>query len=132
MRKFHLIMPIQALLCVVASLALSYPSDVAADAANISAAEAIHFVGQVVTVCGHVASVKYASDTKGQPTFLNLDKPYPNHVFTAVIWGKNRAAFSYAPESLAGRRICVSGTVQLYRERAEIAVSGPEQVKTAN
>jgi hypothetical protein len=132
MRKFHLIVPLKALLCLVASIALSYSSDVLADATNISAADAIHFVGQVVTVCGNVASAKYASDTKGQPTFLNLDKPYPKHVFTAVIWGKDRSAFSYAPESLAGRRICVSGTVQVYREKAEIAVSGPDQVKMAN
>jgi hypothetical protein len=88
MRKFHLIAPVRALLFVVASIALSYSSDILADATNISPADAIHFVGQVVTVCGHVASARYASDSKGQPTFLNLDKPYPNHVFTAVNWGQ--------------------------------------------
>ena len=65
-----------------------------------------------------------------QPTFLNLDEPYPNHVFTAVIWGRDRAAFPYAPESLADRRICVTGTIQVYRGKAEIMVSGPNQIKT--
>src|SRR5579862_7834703 len=93
MRNFYLMTRIQALIGLLALAALSSPSRVLADAANISAVDAIHFVGQVATVCGLVASAKYASETKGQPTFLNLDKPYPNHVFTAVIWGKNRGAF---------------------------------------
>jgi hypothetical protein len=130
MCKFDLMMRVRALSCVLALMALSHPPGVEADAANISAADAIHFVGQVATVCGRVASTKYASDANGQPTFLNLDKPFPNHVFSAVIWGKDRSVFPYAPESLAGRRICVSGTVQLYREKAEIVVSAPDQVKT--
>jgi hypothetical protein len=132
MRKFVLVMRLRALTCMVALVAFSSSSSVTADAANISAADAIHFVGQVATVCGRVASAKYASDANGKPTFLNLDKPFPNHVFTAVIWGKDRGAFRYAPESLAGRHICVSGTVQLYREKAEIVVSAPDQLKTAN
>jgi hypothetical protein len=131
MCKFDLMARLRALSCILALMVLS-PSRVEADAANISASDAIHFVGQTATVCGRVASAKYAADANGQPTFLNLDKPYPSHVFTAVIWGKDRSAFPYAPESLAGRHICVSGTVQLYREKAEIVVSAPDQVKTAS
>ena len=132
MCKGFLVMRVQLLTCVVALVAFSFSSSINADAANISAADAIHFVGQDVTVCGRVAGAKYASDANGQPTFLNLDQPFPNHVFTAVIWGKDRGAFPYAPESLAGRHICVSGTIQLYREKAEIVVSTPDQLKTAN
>jgi hypothetical protein len=131
MRKFSSVIRMQALMSVLAFTMLNSPSGVLADATNISAAEAIHFIGQVATVCGRVASAKYASETKGQPTFLNLDQPYPNHVFTAVIWGKDRGAFPYAPESFAGRRICVSGTVQLYREKAEIVVSMASQIQEA-
>ena len=50
---------------------------------TISAAEASKHVGEKATVCGVVASASYASRTKGQPTFLNLDKPYPDAIFTA-------------------------------------------------
>ena len=102
---------------------------VRADSPNISPAAAINYVGQMATVCGVVASANYAQQVKRQPTFLNLDKPYPNHIFTALIWGSNRAAFSYAPESLMGRKICVTGQVELYRGKAEIIVSGPEQIQ---
>jgi DNA/RNA endonuclease YhcR with UshA esterase domain len=101
----------------------------AADSSSVSPKDAIDYVGRGATVCGVVASAKYAEQTHRQPTFLNLDKPYPNQVFTAVIWGSDRSAFSYAPESLVGRKICVSGSVELYKGKAEIIVSGPGQIQ---
>jgi hypothetical protein len=42
---------------------------------------------------------RYAERTRGRPTFLNLDKPYPEQVFTILIWGESRAKFG-APEQL--------------------------------
>lgn len=45
--------------------------------------DAINHVGESATVCGAVASAKYATSTRRQPTFLNLERPYPNHIFTA-------------------------------------------------
>ena len=103
-----------------------------ADSSTITPAAAINYVGQLATVCGIVASANYAQQVKRQPTFLNLDKPYPNQIFTALIWGSNRAAFSYAPESLAGRKICVTGEIELYKGKPEIIVSGPEQILVRN
>jgi len=58
-----------------------------------STSEAKEHFGETATVCGEVVSARYADSTKGQPTFLNLDKPYPNQVFTVVIWGNNRSKF---------------------------------------
>jgi preprotein translocase subunit SecG len=52
---------------------------------TISPYAASRFIGQQKTVCGMVASAKYAARSKGRPTFLNLDKPYPNQVFTVLI-----------------------------------------------
>lgn len=129
-RKKNSTVPVCALRLIVAILVFGAANAIA-DASSISAADAIKFVGRVATVCGQVASAKYATSTNGQPTFLNLDEPYPNQLFTAVIWGKDRAAFSYAPESLAHRHICVTGKIQLYREKAEIVVSVPSQIEAA-
>jgi hypothetical protein len=39
--------------------------------------DANKFIGMEKTVCGTVASAAYAVRTKGRPTFLNLDQPYP-------------------------------------------------------
>jgi DNA/RNA endonuclease YhcR with UshA esterase domain len=100
-----------------------------ADANTVSAAEAANHVGESAKVCGQVASAKYATEVRRKPTFLNLDRPYPNHVFTALIWGSDRSAFSYPPESLRGQRICVKGTIELYKGNAEIIVSSPSQIE---
>ncbi len=78
-------------------LILSIPLSVYSQAA-ISPEEAINHIGQNQTVCGVVASAHYAAHSKGRPTFLNLDRPYPNQIFTAVIWGRDRNNFSEPPE----------------------------------
>ena len=49
--------------------------------------QASSHLGEPGTVCGMVASANYAIKARGQPTFLNPDKPYPHQVFTVVIWG---------------------------------------------
>jgi hypothetical protein len=60
---------------------------------KITAAEAKDHVGRVRTVCGKVVSTHYATGSKGQPTFLNIDEPYPKEVFTILVWGSDRAKF---------------------------------------
>ena len=90
--------------------------------------EANKHIGEKATVCGVVASATYARSTRGQPTFINLDRAYPNQVFTVLIWGDHRSRFPYAPETLRGQRICATGTIQSYRGVAEIIASDPFQI----
>ncbi len=92
--------------------------------------EAQQHTGENQIVCGTVISTHYAMSSKGQPTFLNLDKPYPNQIFTIVIWGDNRAKFKKAPEQyFDGKSICVTGVIEIYRGTPEIIVSDPSQIK---
>ena len=42
------------------------------------------------------------------------DAPYPNHVFTAVIWGSDRRQFQPALENWQGRAVCVTGPVEFF------------------
>jgi micrococcal nuclease len=95
---------------------------------KLTAAEAKDHVGETATVCGLVASTKYASSTKGQPTFLNLDKAYPNQVFTVLIWGENRAKFGSPEREYDGKHICVTGKISLFKGSAEIVASAPDQI----
>jgi hypothetical protein len=96
----------------------------------ISSDTASQYIGKTATVCGDVASATYASRSKGKPTFLNLDKPYPNHIFTAVIWIEDRSKFDNPPEVLfRGKRICVTGVVESYRNKPQIVVRSPSQIK---
>ena len=93
--------------------------------------EAASRIGEQASVCGVVVSSKYAKHTAGQPTFLNLDKPYPQHIFTALIGGSDRPTFSYSPESLLGEEIRVHGAIAEFRGEVEIIVTTPSQITKA-
>jgi hypothetical protein len=115
----HLLLGVTILFCSAAQ----------AQTAKISPNHAKDHIGQVETVCGKVASTYYADRSKGQPTFLNLDEPYPHEIFTIVIWGNNRAKFG-APESkYRDARICVTGKLASYRGKPEIAATEPSQIE---
>ena len=68
---------------------------------RIKPADAAKYVGKTATVCGLVASAAYAVANLGTPTYLNLDKPYPNQPFTVIIWGDKRNKFSNPQRRLA-------------------------------
>ena len=95
---------------------------------SLSAAEAKEHVGEVATVCGTVVSTRYAVSTKGSPTFLNLDKAYPNQVFTIVIWGNDRSKFGRPEVDYREKRICVTGKIAEYRGKPEIVADDPKQL----
>ncbi len=95
---------------------------------KLSAREAHQHIGQHATVCGVVASARYAPRTKGQPTFLNLEKPYPNQIFTILIWGEDRSKFGKPEITFADKSVCVSGEIRDYRGEPEIVTSSPTQI----
>lgn len=106
---------------------------VASAGAQITPSEAKGYIGKRETVCGQVASTNFVARSKGRPTFLNLDRPYPNQVFTVVIWGNDRGKFGNAPETTyRGQKICVTGTVSSYRGVPQIVVSNPSQIGRGN
>lgn len=96
---------------------------------SVSPADAIHHLGDHATVCGRVANAKYAADSRGSPTFLNLDRSHPDHVFTVVIWGTSRPNFPYRPETLTGKLLCVTGTITSYRGKAQIEATDASQLE---
>ena len=97
---------------------------------TLTTAEAKDHVGEIATVCGVVASARYAASSRGQPTFLNLDQPYPSQVFTLVVWGADRGNFPESPESAyRGKRICVTGPIGVYRGTTQIVARSPTVVQ---
>ena len=99
-----------------------------ADAANLTATQAKVHIGESATVCGVVASAKFSSRSKNHPTFLNLDRPFPRHIFTIVIWGPDRPKFGDPEIKYRGQRVCVTGTIKEFDDAAEITVSDPGQI----
>jgi hypothetical protein len=112
---------------IIASLGVLLLST-AAVSANLTTSEAAKHVGDNATVCGIVASVHTATGSKGSPTFVNLDKPYPNQAFTILIWGDDLRKFSPVPSTWNGKQVCATGTISLYRNVPEIVARDAGQI----
>ncbi|MEL6673019.1 MAG: DNA/RNA non-specific endonuclease [Bacteroidota bacterium] len=80
-----------------------------------------------VNICGTVVSTKLTS--KGH-IFLNLDKKFPNQIFTVAIWKDSRKHFSYEPQvALAGKCLCATGKVRLSRGTPTMEIKGEEAIR---
>ena len=126
MRRYHrsLTFPDLAILGITVLASVSF-----SQGRYISATEAQNYIGEVKAICGKVVSPTFSARTKGQPTFLNLDQPYPNQVFTIVIWGSDRKKFKIPPEVLfKDKAVCVTGKIESYRGKPEIIVHDPSQI----
>ena len=120
MRKMRI--AVLVLVTVAASILL-------AQAGHLTAREARNHVGERATVCGIVASAHYAASTKGSPTFLNLDEPYPNQIFTILIWGSDRARFGDPETKYANKKVCVTGVIKDYKGVPEVVAEQPGQIE---
>ncbi len=66
-----------------------------------------------VTVCGTVVS---SNRSRNGHVFLNLDKSFPNQIFTTTIWARDVVNFEYQPELFfKNKKVCVSGKVVTFR-----------------
>ena len=72
---------------------------------------------------------------------MNLCNPYPNHIFTAVIWGSDHDKFVPKfgpPEKLQGKNVCVTGKIELYKDKRlnketpEIIWTDPKQLEACD
>src|SRR5436190_13210298 len=87
-----------------ATLILIIFSPLASQAASsITPEQALGPAGSAQTVCGKVVSANYLPQHAKAPTFLNLNQPYPNQIFTALIWGENRSKFHQPEVEMANK-----------------------------
>ena len=96
---------------------------------TLTASEAKNHIGEQAMVCGTVVSTRYAESSRGKPTFLNFDQPYPDQIFTVVIWGNDRSKFGSPETAYRGKAVCVTGLVHDYKGVPEIVAQEPSQMK---
>jgi DNA/RNA endonuclease YhcR with UshA esterase domain len=87
--------------------------------------EAINHIGEFASVKGKVHQVYISS--RGN-IFLNIDGIYPENPFTAVIFKSDADKFPNI-KSLEGKTIIVTGQIKLYRNKPEIILNSPNQIK---
>src|ERR1700722_17065872 len=96
---------------------------------DLTPAQAASHVGEEAIVTGMVVSADYRPANDGAPTFLDLDVPYPNPVFIALIWGKDRAKFGAPEDTYKGKKIAVTGKITIYHDKPTIEVNDPAQIR---
>lgn len=120
------------LLPLLAVLLASVATEAGAQAETIASADAGKHVGKRVTVCGDVVGTAYLENTATRPTMLNFDKPYPDHLFTVVIFQSARKQFPNPPEVVfLNKKVCVTGTVALFKGSPQIVLTDPASLKVA-
>ncbi|MEA3449127.1 MAG: DNA/RNA non-specific endonuclease [Bacteroidota bacterium] len=79
------------------------------------------------TVCGTVVSTHKSG--KGN-TFINLDKSFPDQIFTVTVWDKYQHNFPYEPHLfLMNKKICVTGKVQEFGGKPAIYLENENNLK---
>lgn len=80
-----------------------------------------------VNICGTVVSTHKSK--KGH-IFINMDKSFPNQIFTATIWKSNVVNFSYEPEKfLMNKKLCIRGKVKDYEGVPSIYPENEKAIK---
>jgi hypothetical protein len=78
-------------------------------------------------VCGNVVSTK--KHKKGH-VFINLDKKFPNQVFSISIFESNIKNFEYEPEIyLINKQVCFRGEIGEYSNTPNMVLEHSKQVK---
>ena len=91
---------------------------------RIGTAEANQYYEETLVVTGKVVDV----NIRPTVTMLNLDQPYPNTPFTAVIFPENVSQFGDL-QKLKDQSVEISGTITEYRGKPEIILETPDQIK---
>lgn len=78
---------------------------------TITALKASKLVGQQVIVKAKVATVFYAEKLVGKPTYLNLDKNFPNNPMAVLIYQAELTKLKINANDYKGKTIIVKGKV---------------------
>ena len=88
-------------------------------------AEAAQHIGEHASVEGVVTAV---STSKRGNTFINFGGVYPNQTFTGWIPAGTPLASDPSIKSLQGKKVKITGLIELYRGKPEIKVLSRDQI----
>ena len=83
-------------------------------------------VGEVVKICTKIYGGKYFE--KDSLTLLNAGAPYPQSPLTVVIRGSARDQFNKPESYYNGAEVCLTGKIELYRDKPQIEIKLKSQV----
>lgn len=94
---------------------------------TISTSQVKDYVGKEVWVKGSVASVKLATGENNM-NYINVDKAFPQNVFTVVITDKYLQRLKLKLENAKGKKIIIKGTVIVHGKETP-QIFNPTQIQ---
>jgi hypothetical protein len=85
--------------------------------------------GAVATACGVVSSVVASTKSTKHKTLITFGPTYPDHAFSIIIPDEQLKLLEFRPDSLQGKRICVTGIVEKYKGKAQIELKNANDLK---
>ena len=86
--------------------------------------------GEKITVCGTVVSTR---ESRSGNIWLNLDKKYPNQIFSAYIKKEHIVNFPYSPEKeLLDKKVCLKGEVADFSGKPTMRLDNDKVVEYFN
>ena len=93
---------------------------------TVTIKEVVNYVGKEVILCDSV----YSARAMDNISLLNMGGKFPKEVITVVIFKSDKPKFGKEPVELYGnKRICVTGKVTIYKDKLQLVVNDPKQVK---
>lgn len=93
----------------------------------ISSCNAGNYIGESKIIEGKISD---AYRSKTNTIFLNFEKPYPNHCFTAVIFSSDIYKFPETPEKYYENKIVrIEGKIKEYEGKPEIILEDLSQIE---
>ncbi|MDQ6903081.1 MAG: hypothetical protein M3139_08730 [Bacteroidota bacterium] len=94
---------------------------------EIKVDDAKSHVGENVKICTKIYGGKFFE--RDTLTLLNAGASYPDAPLTVVIHGETRRDFNNEPEEYyKDAEVCITGTVELFKEKPEIVVTSKDQI----
>ena len=113
-------------LFAILSLLLSLPLTRADDLPVIKDSDAIQYVGKNVEVRGFVVSV---TTSPLGTAFISFGGEYPNQTFAGFIEAGSKVTADQRIDTLQGKVVGITGTIELYQGKPEIKVTSTDQIK---
>jgi hypothetical protein len=96
------------------------------DTVKVNIHNADQFIGMETTICDVVTDTYYA---EGKNTYLNFGGKYPDHKFSMVIFPRDQENFPFNPgKELKGKKICVTGRISEFRNKAQMIINQATQI----
>lgn len=112
------------ILGLVLSLVTLAAQDTKPEAKVLKADEAKDAIGKNATVAGKVAEV----NVREKVTHINLDKAFPDHPFTAVVFSTKTNLFPDL-KTLMGKKVEVTGKIEEFKGKPQIVLLSTNQLK---